>query len=142
MKLLFFTLSSYALFTLTSCSQKIEEAKVPAKVKTAFDKQFPGVTAAWEKENGKYEANFKMDNNNESASFTLDGTMTESEIEISEKELPENIRAYCAEHYKGKKIESAAKINMADGSLNYEANINDKDVLFDNSGNFIKEVKE
>jgi hypothetical protein len=135
-------LSACLILALSACSQKVDEAKVPAEVKASFAKQFPGVTATWEKENGKYEANFKTNNNEESALFELNGTMTESESVILETELPAAVQTYVTDNYKGKKIKSAAKITNADGSINYEAEVNDKDLLFDAAGNFLKVAEE
>ena len=42
-----------------SNAQAVKESKVPLKVKTAFQKQYAGVAAKWEKENQLYEVNFK-----------------------------------------------------------------------------------
>ena len=126
----------------SACAQKLDASKVPAAVNAAFEKQFPGVAPAWEKEDGKYEANFKQNGNELSALFDANGTMTESEIEIKPSDLPAIIQAYVVEHYKGKKIKTAAKITKADSSINYEANVNGKYAIFDANGNFIKEVKD
>lgn len=127
---------------LSACGQKLDASKVPAAVKTNFEKQFPGATAKWEKEDGKFEVNFKHNGHEMSALFEENGTMTESEMEIKETELPAAVLAYVKEHYNGKKIKSAAKITKADGSVNWEANVNGKDAIFDANGNFLKEVKD
>jgi hypothetical protein len=57
-------------------AQKIDASKVPASVKTAFSKNFPGVTSVkWEKEKGNYEANFKEHDQKMSALFDATGGM-------------------------------------------------------------------
>jgi hypothetical protein len=127
---------------LSACGQKSDASKVPAAVKTEFVKQFPGATAKWEKEDGRYEANFKQNGHEMSALFETDGSMTESEIEIKETELPAAVLAYVKKHYEGKKAKSAAKITKADGSVNWEVDVNGKDAIFDSNGNFLKEVKD
>ena len=43
---------------------------------------------------------------------------------------------------KGKNIKEGAKITKADGTVNYEAEVNGTDVIFDASGKFIKEAKD
>ena len=48
---------------LVACGQKIDASKVPAAVKASFAKEYPGITPKWEKEDGKYEVNFKKDGN-------------------------------------------------------------------------------
>lgn len=46
------------------------------------------------------------------------------------------------ECYKGKTIKEGAKITTADGTVNYEAEVDGKDVIFDTNGKFLKEVKD
>lgn len=130
------------VIVLSACGQKLDASKVPAAVKTNFEKQFPGAAAKWEKEDGKYEVNFKHDGHERSALFEENGAMVESEMEIKETELPAAVLAYVKEHYSGKKIKSAAKITKADGSVNWEANVRGKDAIFDANGNYIKEMKD
>lgn len=126
----------------TACAQKLKEADVPFAVKASFAKQYPGTTAKWEKEDGKYEAGFKKDGNNMSALFEANGTMTESEVDIKVADLPATVLAYVKDHYKGKSIKEGAKITKADGTVNYEAEVDGKDVIFDAGGKFLKEVKD
>ena len=123
-------------------AQQIDTSKVPAAVKAAFAKKYPGQQAKWEKENGQFEAVFKQEGKNSSALFTKEGTMKESETEIKVAELPMPVLAYVKAHYKGAVVKEAAKITKADGTVNYEAGVNRKDVIFDEKGNFVKEVKE
>ena len=127
--------------TFSACAQKLKEADVPAAVKASFTKQYPGVTAKWEKEDGKYEANFKQGSNVMSAMFEPTGTFTESEMDIKVTDLPATVLAYVKEHYKGKTIKEGAKITKANGTVNYEAEVDGKDVIFDANGKFIKEAK-
>ena len=126
----------------SACAQKLDASKVPAAVKASFAKQYPGVTAKWEKEDAKYEAGFKKDGNSMSALFEVNGTMTESEVDIKVADLPATVLAYVKEHYKGKNIKEGAKITKADGTVNYEAEVDGKDVIFDAAGKFLQEVKD
>ena len=123
-------------------AQKIEMSSVPAAVKSSFEKKFPGIKAKWEKEDGKYEAGFKQEGKTMSAMFEANGTFTESEMDIKVTELPANVLSYVKSHYKGKSIKEGAKITKADGTVNYEAEVNDKDVIFNGEGKFLKETKE
>ena len=127
---------------LNACAQKLKESEVPATVKTSFSKQYPGITAKWEKEAGKYEAGFKAGEVNTSVLYDLNGTMVEIETEINVQSLPATVTTYIKENYKGKNIKEAAKITKADGSVNYEAEINGRDLIFDATGKFLKEVKD
>ncbi len=129
------------VFTLSACGQHLDAAKVPDTVKKSFAKQFPGATTKWEKEGNSYEATFKNKGNKMSASFNANGTMIESELEINIAELPASIKDYIKSNYSGAKIKEAAIITLATGESQYEAEIKGKDLIFDISGKFIKEIK-
>ena len=126
----------------SACAQKLKDADVPVAVKTSFAKQYPGAVTKWEKEDGKYEANFKKDGNTMSAMFAPNGVFTESEIDIKVANLPATVLAYVKANYKGKAIKESAKITKANGTINYEAEVNGIDIIFDGKGKFIKEVKD
>ena len=123
-------------------AQKLDAAKVPAAVKQAFAKKYPGLTAKWEMESGNYEAAFKKDGKSMSAVFEPGGNMMESEVAIKVTALPAEVLTYVKEHYKGAVIREAARITKADGTVNFEAEVNKMDVLFDAKGKFIKEAKD
>jgi hypothetical protein len=142
MKKQILSLAFIAIMGLCANAQKVNASKVPATVKAAFAKQFAGATAKWEKENGQYEAGFKSDGKDMSALFTAEGTMTESEVSMKPTELPTKVLAYVKANYKGKTIKEGAKITKADGTVNYEAEVNGVDVLFDANGKFLKEAKD
>ncbi len=126
-----------ATILVAACGTKVNP---PASVKTSFDKQFPGVSAKWEKEDGNYEAMFTSGKQEMSATFEENGTMIESEAEIAVTELPASVRDYISKNYNGATIKEASKITLADGTVQYEAAIKGKDVIFDASGSFLKEV--
>lgn len=142
MKKLFIVTMAMVLTVFFVNAQKIDASKVPAAVKSGFSKLYPGTTAKWEKEAGKYEANFKQSGNTMSALFEVNGNLTESEMDIAVSALPAAVLAYVKEHYKGKSIKEGAKITKADGTVNYEAEVNGKDVIFDAGGKFLKETKD
>ena len=142
MKKLLMMVTLGSAVAISACGQKLDASKVPAAVKASFVKKYPGLITKWEKEDGKYEASFTQNGNTMSAMFEPNGTFTESETEIKVTELPASISAYVKEHYKGKTIKEGAKITRADGSVNYEAEVAGKDVMFDANGKFLKEVKD
>ncbi len=76
------------------------------------------------------------------AVYDAKGALQESEITIPVSELPATAAAYMHQHYKGMLIKAAAKITKAGGTINYEAELKGKDVLFDANGKFIKEAKD
>jgi hypothetical protein len=142
MKQLFILFLLVAAISSNSNAQKINISKLPAAVKAAFTKQYPGVIAKWDKEDGKYEASFKQNGSDQSVLYEVNGSTAESEMDIKIAALPVAAINYVKEHYKGKTIKEASKITTADGTVNYEANISGKDLIFDAAGKFIKEIKE
>ena len=135
------TMLIIGLFITAFCfAQKKDEA--PAAAKAAFAKAYPGMKGEWEKEDGNYEVSFETGGKKMSAIYNSKGTLKESEVEMTVAELPAAISTYMSQHYKGIKVKGAAKITKADGSINYEAAIKGKDVLFDATGKFIKEAKD
>jgi hypothetical protein len=132
----------FASFAISACAQKLDASKVPAAVKASFVKEYPGSIAKWEKENGNYEVNFKKDGTNMSLLIQPNGSIVETETDIKITDLPATVLAYVKEHYPGKNVKEAAKIVKADRSVNYEAEVNGKDVIFDINGKFIKEAKD
>lgn len=131
-------------FCMHCCfSQKIKSSEVPDAVKTAFAKKYPAIkNTRWEIEDGAYEASFKDNIGAYSAMFSKDGTFTESESGIKANELPAGVLDYMKEHYKNAEIKETAKITKADGTVNFEAGIKGKDIIFDEQGAFIKEIKD
>ena len=126
-----------------SAATNAQKSESTPEAISAFAKAYPGVTnAKWEKEDGNYEVTFEQKGNKLSVIYNAKGVLQESEIEIKTSELPAAVTAYMKEHYKGFVVKSGAKITKADGSINYEAAIKGKDVLFDANGKFIKEAKD
>jgi hypothetical protein len=139
-KLLLFALLSGGLVGLHA--QKLPENKVPKAVRDGFSKQYPNTKAKWEKEDGNYEAVFTSKGTEMSVVITNNGTIIETEMEIPASALPGSVATYIAQHYKGAKVKEAAKITDARGTVTYEAEIKDRDLIFDTNGKFIREVKK
>jgi hypothetical protein len=126
-----------------SIAQKLESAAVPGPVKESMEKKYPKASGVkWEMEKGKYEAEFKSEGKSMSALFEPNGNLAESEMMIKVSDLPANATQYLKEHYKGKSIKEPARVTKANGEINYEAEVNGKDIVFDANGKFIKEESE
>lgn len=133
----------FSFIILISATASAQSKGIPAAAKTAFAKSYPGVSkVTWEKEDGNFEASFEQNGNQLSVIYDVKGAVLESEAEIKITDLPASVTGYMKEHYKGIAIKSAAKITKANGTLNYEAGIKGKDVLFDVNGKFLKEAKD
>lgn len=133
----------FLLATVTGISahaQDLKSSDVPGSVKSALLKKYPEAKkASWEKEKNNYEANWggKSGEDN-SVQFTPAGEFIEIVKAISVSELPKSVAAYVKQHYKGAKITEAGRVTNAKGKISYEAEVNRKDIIFDESGNFVK----
>lgn len=118
----------------------MKKVSVPAVVTTALAKKYPGVAkVTWEKENGNYEANWGgRSGEDNSVQFTPSGEFIEIVKAIPVSQLPAPLIAYVKEHYKGTKITEAGRVTDAHGTITYEAEINRKDIIFDEKGTFLK----
>jgi hypothetical protein len=137
------------LFTViaTSVAQKKNEEKeskknikIPAAVRSAFTAKYPNAAkVVWEKEEGNYEANWGgKEGEDNSVQFTPSGNFIEVINLIPVSKLPAPVISYVKAHYKGARITEAGKVTDAKGKIFYEAEVNRKDILFDEKGNFIK----
>lgn len=121
-------------------NEKNEKVNVPTAVKNALATKYTDAkNVTWEKEDGNYEANWggKSGEDN-SVQFTPAGDFIEIVKAIPVSELPANVTAYVKSHYNGAKITEAGKVTDANGKLSYEAEVNRKDIIFDENGNFVK----
>jgi hypothetical protein len=120
-----------------------QKTGAPEAAKAAFKKIYPAAAKVkWEKEDGNYEVSFVLNGKESSVIYDVKGILLESEQEIKVTELPAAITTYLKEHYKGVTIKGAAMITKAGGTINYEAAVKGKDVLFDANGKLLKEVKD
>lgn len=142
MKTILIMLASVLTFGCAN-AQKINESEVPAKVKEAFAKKYPGAKVEeWEKENADYEAEFELNKVESSVVFDANGTFKEVEQEIKSSELPKGVTDYCIKTFVGYKLSEASKITDEAGKVMFEAEMKKGkehfDAIFDDKGNFIK----
>ena len=128
---------------ILATAQKVAEKEIPAAVKSSLNDKYPNAkNIKWELENSVLEAEFRSGNMEHSVLFDQSGKILETEITVSAKKLPANAVNYINAHFPGKKIKEAAIITGANSTVTYEAEIFNKDLIFDQDGNFIKEVIE
>jgi hypothetical protein len=120
-------------------AQKHTGDEVPAAVKEAFAKQFPGTAARWEKLGSQYGAYFKQRRLEMSAVYAGDGTLTETEQEIKMSQLPRPVIDYVEQHFRGSTIKEATKITKSNGAINYKACLKGRDLFFDASCTYLTE---
>ncbi len=128
----------FALLATIQCTAQ----NTPAAVKNSFSKTFPNtIVKKWDKEDGKYEANFTKEGTTMSATFTANGTLTETETDMKVSDLPSSVINYVKTNYKDEPIKEAAVIVRGNEKM-YEAEVKGKDLLFDMNGKFLKEEKD
>ena len=142
MKKYFVTIAFAGLLFAGACAQDLKSADVPAAIKAACMKKFPESSkskVSWEMEKGNYEANWggKSGEDN-SAMFTAAGAFIELVKAITVSQLPAAVITYVKEHEKGATIREAGLVTDANGKVTYEAEIKGKELIFDESGKFIK----
>jgi hypothetical protein len=124
-------------------AQKLQESDVPVVVKDAFKSSYKEAKEVeWEKEGLNFEAEFEIAETEQSALFDSKGVQLETEIEIKVDNLPEAVKDYISKNYPSAKIKEATKITDEKGNLSYEAEIKDKDLIFDSNGKFVKEESD
>ncbi len=129
----------FASLSLVACAQKnTKKSSTPEAVKQAFATAHPDVkNARWEKEDANYEVGFTVDKKEQSILYNAEGTVLETEVEISMTELPIVIQELIVKDYPKGRIKETAKITDAKGNVSYEVEMNGTDLLFDNAGNKI-----
>jgi hypothetical protein len=137
-KIVFLITAAFVAISLQA--QNVDVSAVPLSVKTKFAKMYPNVKIMqWEKEDANYEANFKEDNTEESATYDATGKFVQSEKTLQVTELPKAITDYLAKNSPGKKIKEASQVTDAAGIITYEVQIKKVDYIFDANGNFVKQ---
>ena len=140
MKKVLFVVLVMTVFGVKAQAQDINSKDVPAIVKEALAKKYPKATKInWEKEKGNYEANWGGKSGEDtSVQFTPGGEFVEEVNAIALSQLPANVTLYVKSHYNGARIKEAGKVTDASGKHFFEAEIKGNDLIFDESGNFVK----
>lgn len=134
------TIALFICFTITLGTFA---TNIPVAVKDTFSKRYPHITKVkWDKESENYEASFDVNKVDCSVLFDSNGAILETEMEIELADLPSVVLNYIKTNYGGKKAKEAARITDAKGIVVYEIELKGMDILFDNTGKFIKEVKD
>ena len=128
------------LISVATMAQHVKSSAVPAPVTKGLMAKYPAATkVTWEKEKGNYEANWGGRSGEDmSVTFSPAGTFIEQVEAISVSSLPAAVAVYVKQHYKSAKISEAGKVTDAKGTKMFEAEVKGKDLVFDESGNFIK----
>ena len=131
-------ISIFILALALSCNS----VKIPTEIKANFQKSFPGVTGEeWSEDDGKYEAAFKVDGKEVTATYTPAGVLEETETKIPIADLPKEIEPYIKSKYPGMAIKEASIVERGTNRM-FEAEIEGKELLFNEAGGFLFEEKD
>jgi hypothetical protein len=139
MKRLFFVSVMYLAFGIIVSGQK----NVPQPVNTAFSQKYPNAASIkWASEEAnEWEAEFKLNGKEMSASFDNSGKWLESETEIAAKELPAAISGLLAKEFAGYKTDEISILESPE-LKGFEVNLKKGEtvleVVFDNAGKILK----
>jgi len=126
---------SMIAISIGSYAQRAVKAGIPAAIQSSFSRMYPlAEKVKWDKEDGNYEASFTQGRVSNSVLLDRQGKVVETEVGIAFQELPLITRQYIATHFKNTKITETARITDSKGKVTYEAEINHKDVLFNDKG--------
>jgi hypothetical protein len=132
-------ISAIFFANFSGSAQSNKKVAVPEIVQQAFAKLYPQATdVEWEKEGNNYEVECQISKEEVSIVFDAKGTLLETEKEIEVKALPKAVSNYLQSNLSGKKIKEASKIIMANGTVFFEAEVDGKDYIFDENGNFVR----
>ena len=139
-KLINLSIAVMLCFGLTMC-----QAQTPKKVINSFNQKFHNTSKVkWDKENAhEYEANFEMNREKYSATFSDTGEWLETESPVTFNQLPESAQKTFNSLHKDAKIKAVAKIETSKGITKYEVEIKQglktTELFYNNEGNEVKE---
>lgn len=118
----------------------------PKEVQTAFSKQFKEVqNPKWEQEDNEWEAEFKVNGTEMSASFDNSGNWLETETEVKKKDVPADIFKAVNLKFEGWEMEEVERIekpNFKGYEIALEKGETETEILVTDSGEItIKKVK-
>ena len=122
--------------------------QVPQVVRDAFAAKYPEAQKVnWEEETD-YEAAFRLQGSEMSATFTAHGQWLETEREVKKSELPEAVKSAIKKDFPGYSVEEAERLetpNMPlafEVELEYDTNHYEVEAVYSAEGNLVKKEME
>ena len=131
----------FLAFGVIACGQK----NVPQPVNTAFSQKYPAAASVkWASEEAnEWEAEFKLNGKEMSASFDNAGKWLESEAEIAAKELPAAVSGTIAKEFAGYKTDEISILETPE-LKGFEVGLKKGEtvleVVLDNAGKVLKKT--
>ncbi len=142
MKPLIIVLAITPFFTNTF-AKVIGDKEVPKAVKAVFHQAHPSIfDVSWTLQESNYKVEYDVMRVDVAITYEASGKLVETKTDVETATLPAAIVPYVKANYNQASINEAFKIKDDKGITTYKTDINDKCLLFDSAGNFIKEVKK
>jgi len=120
-------------------SEKLMDKDVPASVSGTFTKTHPNAKmVSWKKKDGKYAAEYDENSTKTWSIYDESGKLVETKVKIKESEVPKSVLDYGNKNHKDILGKDYYKMTDAKGVVTYGYKANDKKMIFDSKGNYIK----
>jgi Putative beta-lactamase-inhibitor-like, PepSY-like len=123
-----------------SCSNPTPRIEVPEVVLSKFKALYSTTDKVeWEKEDGKYEASFILEQKETTVVFLQDGMVEQTEKEMDLTVLPAAITDYVKQSLGGKEIKEVTQIADLFGGVTWEVEVDRVDYLFSPDGKLLSQ---
>jgi len=126
-------------YCTTAQAQKILSTAVPKTVTTAFKKSHPTATKeTWNKHDDNYEVKFTVNKKVKSLMYNTKGVLVFNEAKVTLTTLPAAAKKYMDTNFTNQTILKVVRMTTMTNSISYAVEINDRNIIFDTKGHFIK----
>ncbi|MBS1918512.1 MAG: PepSY-like domain-containing protein [Bacteroidetes bacterium] len=142
-------IASLFIFSIVICvsiSSFAQIRKIPAEVTEALKSKYPGASnVTWKDKLTVFSALFEMNNEKYEARFNSKGEWQSTEKEISENDLPANVKdGLDKSKYADWELKSVYTIDLPEDKIQYrvqvaKSGIQKKNLLFSNDGRLLKD---
>ncbi|HET7361714.1 MAG TPA: PepSY-like domain-containing protein [Salinimicrobium sp.] len=139
-----FMILAFGSFAMNA--QDLNKDQVPNEVATAFENEYPQANdVEWEKNADYFDVEFEIDRKDHEIWYSASGEIVKHEEEVLENDLPSSITNAIASNYSDLHIEDA-EMKTENGTTTYSVELEngnqEKTIIFDESGNVIKEYTD
>ncbi len=138
-------LGIFTAFFMTACAQDDSpNTEIPSVVLNTFESEFGNpVNTDWEAKGEDYEVEFEVDTIDHTALISNTGEVLKYKKDITEAELPEEIKTVLQREFSDKKFDDFEMVMI--GNVKYyqfeiEGTLRDKDMIFTSTGEMASEV--
>ena len=138
--IVFLAAAAFALqVNAQTAPEKITDKDVPVAVSGSFTKTHSNAKmVSWKKKDGKYVAEYDENSTKTWSIYDATGKLVETKVKVKESEVPKSVVDYASKNHKDILGKEYFKMTDAKGVVTYCYKANDKKMIFDSKGNYIK----